>query len=79
MIERDVVIVIDLGNYKSEYSEEIPFKAKIINIVEDDVEKGFSAWVESLTTGNKYELYFHQILEALDIEEIRSIIDYNKI
>lgn len=78
MIERGVVIVIDLGNYKSEYSEEVPFKAKIINII-DDVEGGFSAWVKSLSTGNRYELYFHQILEALDISVIRTIIDYNEV
>lgn len=32
-------------------------------------------WVESLVTGKLYELYYNQILESMNIEEIKSLLN----
>jgi hypothetical protein len=67
------VIVINTDNYKAAYSEPVIFKAVITEITDHPC-----YWVKSLVTGIKYELYDHQILECLDIEEIRKLIDLSK-
>lgn len=72
-IPRDnIVIVIDVSNYKSSYSEPVPFKAIVTYKSDNEVT------VESMTTGKEYELYYHQVLEFLDIQEISKIIDLSK-
>ena len=72
MLEDNIVIVVDNGNYKAEYAEKVPFKAKVETKYENEI------IVRSLNTGKEYELYYSQILEALDIEEIVRIIDLSK-
>lgn len=57
-----IVTVVDNSNYKSSYAEDVPFKAELI----ETVEEGFLYWVKSINTGKKYELYFHQIKEFKD-------------
>jgi len=66
------LIVLDNGNYKSSYAEETPFLAAFIKEYDNNVV------VVSLETGKEYELYKYQILEFLDIEEIKNIIDLKK-
>jgi len=68
----NTVIVVDTSNYKSSYSEKVPFKA----IVQEKF--GIQIWVKSVTTNKEYELYSYQILEAMDIEDIRKLIDLSK-
>jgi hypothetical protein len=68
----NIVIVIDTGNYLASYSEEVPFKAKVI----DKDERGI--FVKSIYTGKEYDLYYDQILEAMDIKEIRKLVDVSK-
>lgn len=68
----NTVIVVDNSNYKSSFAEEVPFKA-IITYKNDHV-----IGVVSVTTKKDYELYHHQILEAMDIEDIRKLIDLSK-
>lgn len=72
IMKDNTVIVVDASNYKSSYAERVPFKAvvtdKLANVI----------WVKSLTTKKEYELYAHQILEAMDIEEVRKLIDLSK-
>ena len=70
MLEDNIVIVLDNSNYLSSFAEETPFKAKVINMYTDN-----DITVKSVETGKEYELYPHQILEALNIEEIRGLID----
>lgn len=64
--EERTVIVIDNGNYNSKYAEQTPFKAELYLVTDYPC-----YWVRSLETGKNYELYANQILEFLDIEEIR--------
>lgn len=65
MIKEQTVIVVDLSNYKSSYSEKIPFKGVLIDIT------NYPCYiVKSLSTGNEYELYESQLLEGLDIDVI---------
>jgi len=66
MIFDNTVIVIDLGNYKAEFQEPLPFKALRLA----DFSDGIEVDVESLATGKYYQLYEWQILEGLTIEEI---------
>lgn len=66
------VIVIDTRNYKSSYSEQTPFKALVRDIYENEIT------VTSLETGKKYELYYNQILETMDIEEIKYMLSGGK-
>ena len=68
-LKDNIVIVIDTSNYKAGFSEDVPFKAEVID--EYDV----NILVRSLETGIEYELYFHQILESLDIEEIKHLLN----
>jgi len=72
MIKDNLVIVIDTSNYTAEYSEETPFKAIVTE--KDEL----VIMVTSLTTGKEYELYFHQILEGLEINEIKNLLDMSK-
>ncbi len=69
---RPPVIVLDLANYKASYGEEVPFKAEITKTI------GGNIWVKSIITEKEYELYSHQILELMDIEEIKNLIDLSK-
>jgi hypothetical protein len=50
-------------------SEKVPFRAKVKEKFEHEIV------VVSLETGREYELYYHQILEALDLDEIVRMID----
>lgn len=72
MIEDNIVIVIDNSNYKASFAEDVPFKAKVTQKYDNVV------WVKSFTTSKEYELYYDQILEGLDIEEIIKLIDLTK-
>lgn len=73
MIKGQTIIVIDLSNYKFNCQEKIPFKA-MLNLITDYP----CYWIKSLTSGNRYEVYKHQILEGLEIEELSKIIDLSK-
>ncbi len=53
-----VVSVTDLGNYKVECQEPVPFKAELKEISDYPC-----YYVESLSTGKVYELYYYQIEE----------------
>lgn len=54
----NIVNVLDVSNYSSNYSEKTPFKAVLIDVT------GYPCyWVTSTITGNTYELYGYQILE----------------
>ena len=68
----NTVIVIDTSNYKTSYSEEVPFKAIVTDKTKHEVT------VISIATGKEYELYYDQILEGMDIEEIKKMINVNK-
>ena len=68
----NTVIVIDTGNYKSSYSEAVPFKARVVDLYDHEV------LVKSLTTNKEYELYHDQVLELLDIKEIKVMLDLKK-
>lgn len=72
MIEGSVVIVVDNGNYVSDYAEDTPFKARVIEVFDHEIT------VTSTSTGKVYELYYHQILESLDIGVIKQMIDMSK-
>jgi hypothetical protein len=72
MIEDNIVIVIDTSNYKVSLSEDLPFKAKVINKYD------INTVVKSKTTGKEYELYDHQMIEGLDIEQIKILINMSK-
>lgn len=71
-LEDNIVIVIDVSNYKGSYQEEVPFKAKVIEKYEIDLR------VKSIETGKEYELYYDQILEACSKEELKNLIDIKK-
>lgn len=68
----NTVIVVDNSNYKSEYAEKVPFKAVVLGKYDTNI------LVKSLNTKKEYELYHHQILEGMDIEDIRKLIDLSK-
>lgn len=72
MIEDNIVIVLDNGNYQASFAEETPFKAKVFDKTENEI------WVRSLKTGKEYELYPTQILECFDIETIKNLLDMSK-
>lgn len=72
MMEDNIVIVLDLGNYRSEFQEKVPFKAKVYEKYDSEV------WVRSLKTGREYEIYYNQVLEALEIEEIKMLINLSE-
>ena len=70
MIEGQIVIVVDTGNYSSKYSEEVPFKAKIESITDYPC-----YWVVSTETGKEYELYENQILEGIEVIKMKKLIN----
>ena len=70
--EDNIVIVLNTENYKSSYSEPVPFKAKVYDKYD------FQLCVKSLVTGKEYELYDYQILECLKIEYIKKMLDVSK-
>jgi len=73
MKEGQIVIVVDLSNYVTEHSEQLPFKAVLTEITD------YPCYlVRSNATGKTYELYYSQLLEGLDIEEIAKMIDLSK-
>ena len=72
MLEDNIVIVVDNGNYKASYAEKVPFKAKVKQNLKNEI------WVVSLETGKEYELYYNQILEALELDEIVKMLDLSK-
>lgn len=71
MKEGQIVIIMDTSNYNN--GEKRPFKAELYEITDYPC-----YWVRSLSTGREYELYDHQILEFLEIEEIEKILDLNQ-
>lgn len=68
----DVVIVLELGNYKREAQEPVPFKGEVIEKYEHEM------IIKSLATGKEWELYDSQILETFDDAEIGSMFDPRK-
>jgi len=64
MFDERTVIVLDVSNYNSSYGEKTPFKAVVEQVYGNEI------WVKSIVTDKKYELYYSQILETMDIEEI---------
>ena len=72
IFDERTVIVLDNSNYKAEYAEEVPFKARVIDVTD------FTIDVVSLVTEKRYELYYTQILEALDIGIIKRLIDFKE-
>lgn len=72
MIQDNLVIVIDTSNYKATYSEGVPFKAVVTEKFD------LTIWVKSITTGKEYELYYNQILEGLEMEDIVKLLDLSK-
>ena len=72
MLEDNIVIVVSNDNYKSSYAEKVPFRAKVKEKLQNEI------WVISLETGKEYELYYSQILEALDLDEIIKMLDLAK-
>lgn len=70
IFDERTVIVLDLGQYKEEYKETVPF----IGICKECYQDG-TIIVESKTTRQEYELYINQIIEGLDIEEIKNLIN----
>lgn len=63
-MEDNIVIVLDNSQYKENYAEKCPFKAKVIDKFENEI------MVRSLVTKKEYELYYSQILESLPNDEI---------
>lgn len=72
MIQDNLVIVIDTSNYRATYSEEVPFKAVVTEKFD------LTIWVKSINTGKEYELYYDQILEGLEMEDIVKLLDLSK-
>lgn len=72
MIEDNIVIVLDTSNYKASYSEPTPFKAKVIDKYD------ICTVVKSKVSGKEYELYDHQMIEGLEIEDIKKLLDMRK-
>lgn len=70
--KEEIVIVLETSNYKASYSEQTPFKAKVLDKWDEEV------LIESLTTGKEYELYCFQILEYLKLDEIKNLINHEQ-
>ena len=68
----NIVIIIDTGNYIASFAEPTPFRARVIDKYEKEIV------VKSLETNKVYELYYFQILEYLDLEEIRELFKCGK-
>lgn len=69
-MEDNLVIVLDLGNYKESCRESVPFKAKVVDKYE------YQLVVKSFKTNKEYEIYYNQILEFYEDEYIVNIIKY---
>jgi len=69
MIEfvENMVIVLDTSNYKITHNEPTPFRAKVIDITENEL------WVRSLNTGKEYELYYGQVLEYCETFDLSTL------
>jgi hypothetical protein len=68
--EGGLVIVVDTGNYKASYSEEVPFTANLYKTTDYP-----TCWVRSVVTGKEYELYSNQILELMEEKNIKKLIN----
>jgi len=62
------VIVLDNSNYISSYAEKCPFKAIVTDVYENEIQ------VKSVETDKEYELYYSQILETMEIDEIKFML-----
>lgn len=71
-IEDNVVIVLDNSQYIADYAETTPFKAKVFHKYNNTIE------VVSLLTDKLYELYYYQILESLETDEIIKLINLDE-
>ena len=69
-MEDNLVIVLDLGNYKESCRESAPFKAKVVDKYE------YQLVVKSLKTNKEYEIYYNQILQFYEDEYIVNITKY---
>ena len=59
------VTINNVGNYKVEYAEEVPFKAILVEVTDYPC-----YWVRSLKTGKEYEVYSAQI-DEFEKEKVR--------
>ena len=57
MKKGQIVAVIDVGNYRPSYAEEVPFMAELYEITDYPC-----YWVRSLATKKEYELYEDQFI-----------------
>ena len=71
-MEDNLVIVLDLGNYKESCRESVPFKAKVVDKYE------YELVVKSLKTNKEYEIYYNQILEFYEDEDLKNIVNITK-
>lgn len=69
-MEDNLVIVLDLDNYKESCRESVPFKAKVVDKYE------YQLVVKSFKTNKEYEIYYNQILEFYEDEYLVNIIKY---
>lgn len=65
----NIVICLDLGQYKTEYQEEVPFMAHVEDTYEHE------CIIKSLNTGKEYEVYYSQLMEGQDKEDIKKLIN----
>lgn len=63
------VIVIDTNDYRSYYSEKVPFKAIVQDVYDNKIV------VKSIKSNREYELYYHQILESMDMEDVKKLLN----
>jgi hypothetical protein len=75
MKKGETVIVIDNSNYWEGFREPCPFKARIIGFYESGILVLSENTGVGYETGKGYELQPNQILDFLQIEEIKEI-DY---
>lgn len=68
----ETVVVINTSNYKSSYSDKVPFKAQVLDRYDDTI------WVVSEETNKEYELYYDQILEFYSDDQLSRFIDVSK-
>ena len=75
LIVGQTVIVMDVSNYISEYTNEdiVPFKAIV-----EAVYPPTDIVVTSDASGKKYSLYVHQILEGFRDQDIRDMVSVEK-
>ncbi len=70
IIKGQTVIVLDVSNYKDDYSnnDPVPFKAEVMAVYDNEIV------VISADSLKKYELYSHQILECFDKDAIKEMV-----